>query len=63
MDDPMQLAINRILFGTTDPTVNLEGTPVPALTTLLYRVCDENQDKFKEATRVVELFIRKAIEQ
>jgi hypothetical protein len=45
-----------------DPTVNLEGRPVPALTTLLHRVCGNDPKKFEEATRLVELFVTKALE-
>ena len=53
--------IDQILFRTVDPTVLIEGRPVPAMTTLLHRVCDNDPRKFEEATRLVELFIRESV--
>jgi hypothetical protein len=50
-----------VLFRTTDPTVQLQGKPIPAMTSLLHRVCDNDPDKFEEATRIVELFITEAL--
>lgn len=50
-----------ILFRTLDPTVQLDGRPVPAMTTLLHRVCGNDPDQFAEACRVVELFIAEAL--
>lgn len=38
-------------------------TQDPALTTLLYRVCDNNEEKFEEACRVVNLFIEQALKE
>lgn len=58
----MTSVTEKILLTTLDPTVNLNGRPVPAITTLLHRVCDNNEDMFQEATRIVELFINKALE-
>jgi len=54
--------IDQILFRTVDPTVLIEGRPVPAMTTLLHRVCDNDPRKFEEATRLVELFIRESVD-
>lgn len=54
---------NAVLFGTLDPTnpVGLsDGTP--ALTTLLYKVCDQNNEKFDEACRLICLFLDKKAE-
>ena len=38
------------------------GPNTPALTTLMYKVCDNNTDKFNEACRLINLFVDKAIE-
>lgn len=53
--------IERVMLGTVDPTVRVEDKPLPALSTLLLRVCDGNEAKFKEATRLVELFVANAL--
>lgn len=53
----IQTEVDRVLYGTKDPTLH-----VPALTTLLVRVCDGDEAKFKEATRLVALFVRRAVE-
>jgi hypothetical protein len=53
--------VDRILYRTVDPTVVFRGKPLPAATTLLIRICDNDPDKFEEATRVVELFISEAL--
>lgn len=54
---------NAVLFSTLDPT-NPVGLPdgTPALTTLLYRVCDQNDEKFDEACRLIGLFLDKKAE-
>lgn len=51
---------NAVMFNTTDPT-NPVGLPggTPALTTLLYKVCDQNNEKFDEACRLICLFLDK----
>ena len=54
--------VDRIMMATKDPTVILEGHPIPASTTLLYRVCKNDGDKLEEAHRLVRLFIEKALE-
>lgn len=53
--------IERIMLGTVDPTVRVENGPLPALSTLLIRVCDGNEAKFNEATRLVSLFVANAL--
>lgn len=52
-----------VLYGTLDPT-NPVGLPggTPALTTLLYKVCDQNSEKFDEACRLICLFLDKKAE-
>lgn len=54
---------NPALYGTLDPT-NPVGLPggTPALTTLLYKVCDQNGEKFDEACRLICLFLDKKAE-
>lgn len=54
---------DAVLYGTTDPT-NPVGLPggTPALTTLLYKVCDQNSEKFDEACRLICLFLDKKAE-
>lgn len=51
---------NAVLYGTLDPT-NPVGLPggTPALTTLLYKVCDNDMAKFDEACRILSLFLDK----
>lgn len=53
--------IHRILIGTVDPTVMLHDRPVPAMSTLLYRVCDGDKAKFEEACRLIRLILRDAL--
>jgi hypothetical protein len=55
--------IERVLFATIDPETLIDGRPVMALTTMLYRVCDGDDRKYKEATRLVELFIAEALKR
>ena len=54
---------NTVMFNTVDPTNPLaipSGTP--ALTTLLYKVCDGDMAKFDEACRIIYLFLDKKAE-
>jgi len=53
--------VDRILYTTDDPETQLDGCPVPAMTTMLHRVCGNDEAKFHEAMRLVELFIRAAL--
>lgn len=54
-------AVERLLFSTVDPTVEMDGRPLPAMSTMLYRVCDTDLVKFEEATRLIGLFIADAL--
>lgn len=47
------MTCEEILLGTVDPTNYFSGKPVPALTTLLHRVCDSDGGKLAEATRLI----------
>ena len=49
--------IDRLMMATNDPE-----NDVPALTTLLYKVCGNNAESFDEANRLVRLFMEKAME-
>lgn len=51
---------NTVLFNTVDP-MNPLGLPsgTPALTTLLYKVCDGDAEKFDEACRLICAFLDK----
>lgn len=49
--------IDELQMMTTDPETGL-----PALTSLLYRVCDGDGAKFDEACRLLKLFMIKAQE-
>lgn len=56
----------HILLTTKDPKTPSPfayGDCLPAMTVLLHRVCNNDSAKFEEATRLVELFIRKALEK
>lgn len=53
--------VQQILYMTKDPTMLLDGRPIPAMTTLLHRVCDNDLKKFEETCRIVELFIAEAL--
>lgn len=48
---------DRILIKTQDPEHTIGPGPVPALTTLLLKVCDRDHKKFDEAVRIIKLFI------
>jgi hypothetical protein len=54
--------VERVLYTTQDPTVTMNAKPLPAMTTLLHRVCDNDQTRFNEAVRLIELFVGKALE-
>ena len=51
------------MIATQDPDNHLMDGPIPALTTLLIKVCDKDGEKFKEATRLIALFMEKAEEK
>lgn len=58
-------AVDDAMFGTVDPE-NIspfgDGKPIPAVTTMLHGVCGGDPVKFMEASRLVELFVRHALE-
>jgi len=56
-----QIITQQILFRTIDPTVVSAGGPMPAMTTMLIRVCNNDPVKFEEACRLIELFIEEAL--
>lgn len=61
-DDELAEQVGRILMMTKDPTVHFpDRDSVPAITTLLHRVCGNDLTKFEEATRLIELFIVAAL--
>lgn len=48
----------HVQFTTKDPKFPIEGMgDAPAMTTMLYRVCNNDPEKFEEACRIVDLFI------
>lgn len=49
-----------LFYGVQDPTAPL--AQCPAITTLLFRVCDRDNAKFEEATRLISLFMEAAYE-
>ena len=58
--EPTAEQINQIVFRTVDPEHPWREASVPALTTLLHKICNNDRAKFEEATRLVELFIKQA---
>lgn len=57
-------SVEHILFSTKDPTVQLfEPNDVPAMTTMLFKVCGHDRAKFDEAMRLVTLFIEQALKE
>ena len=56
--------VDRILMITKDPTVHFpDRDSVPALTTMLHRVCKNDPKTFEEATRLIKLFIVAALKE
>jgi hypothetical protein len=54
--------IELVLYATRDPETLFQGAPVPAMTTMLHRVCGNDAAKFDEAVRLVKLFIESALD-
>ena len=52
-----------LFYKVTDPNSQIMGSPVPAMTSVLYNVCGRDHDKFDEAVRLVELFMLAAYEK
>lgn len=59
--DEIEQAAGLIMLTTLDPDAVDDGRPMPALTTLLHRVCRNDQETFTEASRLVVLFIQAAL--
>lgn len=53
-------SIDAILMHTVDPHRSVGNRTAHALSTLLVKVCDGNEAKFNEATRLITLFILEA---
>jgi hypothetical protein len=53
----------RTLYGTYDPTIEFPDGEysMPALTTVLHRLCGNDRAKFEEATRLINLFLDTAL--
>jgi hypothetical protein len=50
--------LEQLFYTVKDPE-----TTFPAMTTLLYKVCGQDQAKFEEACRLIRLFMIAAKEQ
>ncbi len=50
------------MMMTQDPDNHLMDGPIPALTTLLINVCNNDSEAFGEATRLIALFMEKVLE-
>lgn len=48
---------DRLFYSVMDPEHVLDGSPLPAATTLLHRVCQGDDSRFHEALRIVGLFV------
>jgi hypothetical protein len=55
--------VTVVLYTTKDPLNKIGVHDIPAMTTMLYRVCGNDSGKFDEAMRLVELFIIEALNQ
>ena len=51
--------VDKVLYLTKDPLSPIKDCP--ALTALLYGVCQNDHKRFEEATRIVGLFIEEAL--
>lgn len=51
-----------VTYGTKDPVYQLNGKPIPAITSVMYRLSNKDVKQFEEAMRIIDLFIRKTIE-
>jgi hypothetical protein len=52
-ETPVGRAFDAWCFAAMDETVELDGRPMPLLTTLIYRVCGNDLQRFDEALRIV----------
>lgn len=62
LESKVREIVDLVNYTTKDAEHQAFGGDVPALTTLLFRVCKNDPAVFEEATRLVELFIRRTIE-
>lgn len=53
--------LELVLYTTMDPEVQIGGRALPAMTTMLHRVCQNDPERFAEACRIIELFVGKAL--
>ena len=53
-DPPENTAFDEWCFTATDDRTLIDGKPIPMMTTLLYRVCDNDRKKFEEAIRLLQ---------
>lgn len=53
-------SVDTILMRTVDPHHSVGNKIPPALSTMLVNVCDGDEAKFNEATRLITLFILEA---
>ncbi|MBX9860659.1 MAG: hypothetical protein K2Y20_13895 [Sphingomonas sp.] len=53
---------DAVTFGTIDPLRRIDGKPIPAMTSLLFEVCNNDTERFDAAMRLVRLFCDKAFE-
>uniref|UniRef100_A0AAU6VZX4 Uncharacterized protein n=1 Tax=Pseudomonas phage Arace01 TaxID=3138526 RepID=A0AAU6VZX4_9VIRU len=59
----MSNEVERVLYSTKDPLNILGDNTIPAMTTMLYKVCGNDSAKFDEAMRLVTLFVEQALNQ
>lgn len=54
--------IEHVMLNTMDPNTALHSNKrIPAISTLLFRVCDGDKAKFEEACRLIKLILRDAL--
>lgn len=46
-----------------DPETSVMGMAAPALTALMFKVCGNDERKFNEATRLIDIIIDKVLEK
>lgn len=64
MSDARKKFVDSIMFMTKDPnTGTINGQHLPVLTSLLHRVCDNDDAKFQEADRLINILINAALDK
>lgn len=53
---------DNLIYKVKDPDVLVLSNNVPALTTMMHRVCANDETKFEEAVRLLNLFMKAAYE-